>query len=67
MGRAQAGGGAQAFSSGPWSAAVVNATGPHPRASIERPTTDPSTWLLRIGWRKHHPLIDVDEVPGAAA
>ena len=55
------------FSSGPWSPAVINATGPRALPSIRRPTADPSTWLLRIGWRKHHPPIDVDEVPSAAA
>ena len=24
----------------------------------------PRTWLLRVGWRKHHPLIGLAEVPG---
>ena len=24
----------------------------------------PRTWLLRVGWRKHHPLIGLREVPG---
>jgi REP element-mobilizing transposase RayT len=28
------------------------------------PVRGPSTWLLRIGWRKHHPLIGLREVPG---
>jgi REP element-mobilizing transposase RayT len=27
-------------------------------------TAVPELWLLRIGWRKHHPLISPDEVPG---
>ena len=30
------------------------------------PVVGPRTWLLRIGWRAHHPLIDPAEVPGPA-
>jgi REP element-mobilizing transposase RayT len=25
---------------------------------------EPRTWLLKVGWRKHHPLIGLREVPG---
>jgi REP element-mobilizing transposase RayT len=28
------------------------------------PVRGPSTWLLRVGWRKHHPLIGLREGPG---
>lgn len=28
------------------------------------PTCGPRTWLLKVGWRKHHPLIGLREVPG---
>ncbi len=31
-----------------------------------RPTADPHTWLLAIGWRRGGGLIDVDDVPGPA-
>ena len=51
-------------SSGPWSEAIAGATGPRPRPTTPRPTVAPQTWLLRVGWRRHHGLIDVDEVPG---
>jgi REP element-mobilizing transposase RayT len=31
-----------------------------------RPTADPHTWLLSVGWRRGGGLIDVDDVPGPA-
>lgn len=31
---------------------------------LGRSTAAPEHWLLTIGWRKHHPLISPDEVPG---
>ncbi len=30
---------------------------------LERPVSDPHTWLLRVGWRRHG-LIRLAEVPG---
>ena len=30
------------------------------------PVLQARSWLLTVGWRKHHPLIDVREVPGPA-
>jgi REP element-mobilizing transposase RayT len=48
-------------SSGPWfdgwSRRVAR---PH---AEDAPTSAPATWLLRIGWRKHHALISPDEIP----
>jgi REP element-mobilizing transposase RayT len=31
-----------------------------------RPTADPHTWLLSVGWRRGGGLIDIDDVPGPA-
>jgi putative transposase len=56
-----------ACSSGPWSEAIIGATGPTPLPAFPRPTATPATWLLRVGWRRFHGPIHVDEVPGHTA
>jgi REP element-mobilizing transposase RayT len=53
-------------SSAPWSPAITGGTGPTPLPTIARPTATPTTWLLGTGWRRFHPSIDVDEIPGRA-
>jgi len=35
----------------------------HPPKGRQAPTSEPHTWLLRLGWRRHG-LISVDEIPG---
>ena len=37
-----------------------------PPFGLPRPTTDPDTWLLRVGWRKAGGPISIDEYPKAA-
>jgi REP element-mobilizing transposase RayT len=40
-----------------------------PELTLQMPAkstcASPTSWLRRIGWRRHHPLIEVAEVPGA--
>ena len=35
------------------------------RLAGERVTSEPKTWLLRVGWKRHGPL-EVDAIPGSA-
>jgi hypothetical protein len=38
-----------------------------PPALGKEPAVAPArTWLLGLGWRRHHPLIDPSEIPGGA-
>jgi len=38
-----------------------------PRDDRAPPVAPAQTWLLRVGWRQHHPLIATSECPGAPA
>ena len=58
------------WSPGPRSARGLDCHGPPPDwlrylRSLPRPTAEPTTWLLTIGWRRHG-LLDPDDVPGSA-
>jgi REP element-mobilizing transposase RayT len=39
---------------------------PPPALGTQPAVAPPRTWLLGLGWRRHHPLIDPSEIPGGA-
>jgi hypothetical protein len=39
---------------------------PRKRGRAVKPLAPARTWLLGLGWRRHHPLIDPSEIPGGA-
>jgi hypothetical protein len=50
-----------------WKAAIrTDAPWLRALAKEGRPTADPHTWLLAIGWRRGGGLIGIDDVPGPA-
>ena len=50
-----------------WKAAIrTDASWLRALAKEGRPTADPHTWLLAIGWRRGGGLIGIDDVPGPA-
>lgn len=51
-------------SSGPWFDGFRLQPSPPP-AGVDSPVAPPTTWLLRVGWRRHG-LIDIDEAPKGA-